>query len=54
VSEILSFFNSPFFTSLMGGFSTGMGITLGAWMINHNVIKRVETLETKVRDKIRA
>jgi hypothetical protein len=52
MSNPYEFFNSPFFTSLLQGFSTGAGITLGAWMIQHNIIKRIETIEKKIGDKL--
>ena len=52
LSEFISFFNSPFFTSLLTGMSIGIGTTFGAWLINHGVIKRIENLEKKIGDKI--
>ena len=53
MSIYIEFFNSPFFTSLMTGFSIGMGTTLGAWLINHNVIKRIENLEKRIGEKLK-
>jgi hypothetical protein len=53
LNEIISFFNSPFFTSLLTGLSIGIGTTFGAWLINHGVIKRIEFLEKKIGDFVR-
>lgn len=34
---IYGFFNSPFFTSILTGLSTGIGVTTGAWLVTHNI-----------------
>lgn len=46
------FFNSPFFTSMLQGLSTGIGVTLGAWIVTHNT-KYFEKLWIKIGEKLR-
>jgi hypothetical protein len=51
--NIYEFFNSPFFNSILTGVSVGIGSTIGAWMIKHHFIDRLERLEKQLGDKIR-
>lgn len=45
---ISNFFNSPFFTSILQGLSTGIGVTLGAWIVTHN-LKFFEGIWKKIK-----
>jgi len=51
--NIYDFFNSPFFNSILTGVSVGIGSTIGAWMIKHHILDRIENLEKRVGEKIR-